>query len=360
MSGRDSSNEVPASWPILVLLCSLFFMSCGSSKRINTNADIDEGRPDGLIGRVEDKPSVAEAEESEFEYGLSPVFTDTVAVSQLLNFLASDELGGRDSGSTGIEEAAVYIESFFNKNGVSTYFASYRDTLTNYQKISYNLVGLVPGNDKELSKEYIIVGAHYDHIGTIGSSTNDSIANGANDNASGTVTVLELARYFGQRRTNKRSLLFVLFSAEEKGLLGSKHLANRLKEQDFELYAMLNFEMTGVPMPDKDYLLFLTGYNLSSLAEVSNKYAGENLIGYLPQAEQFQLFFRSDNYPFHQVFQVPSQTFCSFDFTNYDFYHKVGDEAWRLNYEHMTNVINKMIPVIQGIANNEENEIKYN
>ena len=328
----------------------LISLSCSSSKRLDTDSSIPEGRPDGLVARVEKNSSSAAAS----------VFSDSTTVGQTLDFLASDQLKGRDSGSDGIEEAAVYIESFFERNGVSPYFISYRDTLANYQPISYNIVGMVPGRDKELSKEYIIVGAHYDHIGVISSGANDSIANGANDNASGTVTVLELARYFGRNRSNKRSLMFVLFSAEERGLLGSTHLAKKLKEKDFNLYTMLNFEMTGVPMTDKDYLLYLTGFSISSLAEVANTYAGENLIGYLPQAEQFQLFQRSDNYPFHQVFQVPSQTFCTFDFTNYDFYHKVGDEAWRLDYNHMSKVINKMIPVIEGIANGNGTEIKYN
>ena len=96
------------------------------------------------------------------------------------------------------------------------------------------------------------------------------------------------------------------------------------------------------------------------MAEISNEYAGENLIGFLPQAKQFQLFQRSDNYPFHQEFNVPSQTFCTFDFTNYDYYHKVEDEAFRMDFSHMANVINKLIPVIEGIANSEEQQIKYN
>ena len=122
---------------------------------------------------------------------------------------------------------------------------------------------------------------------------------------------------------------------------------------------MLNFEMTGVPMNHSDYLLFLSGYELSNMAEIGNKYANENLIGFLPTAAQFQLFMRSDNYPFHQAFNVPSQTFCTFDFTNYDYYHKVGDETFRMNFAHMARVINKLIPVIEGIANADEQEIKY-
>ena len=120
-----------------------------------------------------------------------------------------------------------------------------------------------------MKDEYILIGAHYDHIGIIDPENGDNIANGANDNASGTISVLELARYFGTHKTNKRSLIFALFSAEEKGLLGSKHLAKKLKEEDLNLYTMLNFEMTGVPMNQKDYTVYITGYEMSNLAEVS-------------------------------------------------------------------------------------------
>ena len=336
----------------ILLACAILMASCGTSnKATSASVEVSENRPEGLVAKMED-PAPETARDSKS-------FTDSLQVKEILAFLSSDELEGRDSGSAGIEAAATYIESYFKKNRVKKFFNSYRDTLINYNVPSYNIVGLVPGRDKNLAQEFIIIGAHYDHIGIIGSATQDSIANGANDNASGTTTVMEIARYFGKRRTNKRSLLFVLFSAEEKGLLGSAHLAKRLKEEGLNLYTMLNFEMTGVPMNHSDYLLFLSGYELSNMAEIGNKYADENLIGFLPTAAQFQLFMRSDNYPFHQAFNVPSQTFCTFDFTNYDYYHKVGDETFRMNFGHMARVINKLIPVIEGIANADEQEIKY-
>jgi len=113
-------------------------------------------------------------------------------------------------------------------------------------------------------------------------------------------------------------------------------------------------------MINKDHLLYLTGYKLSNLAEVSNAYAKEKLIGYLPKAKEFNLFKRSDNYPFHEIFKVPSQTYCTFDFTNFEHYHKVGDEVDLMDFEHMANVVNKMIPVVEGIANSPVQEIKYN
>ncbi len=346
----------------LAILMGLLVLSCGTSKKA-TGVDngLSGNRPDGLTAKIEELPGKnnRSATASNNRKDRPSEFTDTIRIRDIMQYLTSDELRGREAGSEGIELAASYIESYFEDQGVQPYFSSFRDTLENFPLAAYNLVGLVPGNDKELSDQYIIIGAHYDHVGIIGSATQDSIANGANDNASGTATVLEMARYFGRNRTNKRSLLFVLFSAEEKGLLGSAHLAKRLKDEGLNLYTMLNFEMTGVPMTDKDYLLFLSGYELSNLASVCNDYAGENLIGFLEQAKQFQLFRRSDNYPFHQLFNVPSQTYCSFDFTNYDYYHKVEDEAFRMDYVHMVKVINKLLPVVEQIANSKEQEIKY-
>ncbi|MCG2461703.1 M28 family peptidase [Flavobacteriaceae bacterium F89] len=286
-------------------------------------------------------------------------FSSAGQIQNHMEFLASDKLQGRDTGSEGLEKAAEYIEYNFQKNNIAPYFSSYKDTLSNFDKPAYNVVGVVEGNDPVLKKEFIIVGAHYDHIGIIQAVNGDSIANGANDNASGTSIVLELARYFGRSKTNKRSIIFALFSGEEKGLLGSRHLAGRLKAQSVNLYTMLNFEMVGVPLVDKDYLMYLTGYEKSDLADISNKYAGEKLVGFLPTAKEFNLFQRSDNYPFHQDFNVPSQTFSTFDFTNFDFYHKVGDENSLMDFAHMANLVNRTIPVIEGIANAPTDEIKY-
>jgi Zn-dependent M28 family amino/carboxypeptidase len=133
--------------------------------------------------------------------------------------------------------------------------------------------------------------------------------------------------------------------------LGSWHLAKKLKEEKLDLYTMLNFEMVGVPLVNKDYLMYVTGYELSNLAGVGNRIVNANLIGYLPQAEELNLFKRSDNYPFYEEFKIPSQTFCTFDFTNFAHYHQVGDEADLMDFDHMATLVNKSIPLIEGIAN---------
>ncbi len=287
-------------------------------------------------------------------------FSSAPAIGAHMNYLASDQLAGREAGTPGIDLAASYIMDFFNEQGIRPYFSSYQDTLDNFQPPAYNIVGMLPGKDPDLRDELVLIGAHYDHIGTGKAQEGDSIANGANDNASGTSTVLELARYFARAGTNKRTLVFALFSAEEKGLKGSDHLARKMKAAGADLYTMLNFEMTGVPMKEKDYTVYVTGYKKSNIASISNTYAGENLVGFLPTAEGYNLFMRSDNYPFFQEYQIPAHTFCTFDFTNFDHYHKVGDEVQLMDFGHMAQVVNRMIPVVEGISNALTREIILN
>lgn len=343
---------------VLILFATALLLNCGSTQLVETTTANPPSTPSGPEGV---KGSVVEGvSEVNVSSDSDVTFTDAERVKTLMNYLASDDLKGRDSGSEGIEMAAKYIENHFKSYGITPYFESYRDTLSNYKKTSYNVVGVVEGNDPTLKNEYILVGAHYDHIGIITIDKGDAIANGANDNASGTATVMELARYFGTKKTNRRSLIFALFSAEEKGLLGSAHLAKKLKAQNLNLYTMLNFEMTGVPLRGKDYLVYITGYKKSNLAEISNGYAKENLVGFLPTAREYSLFQRSDNYPFHKEFGVPSHTYCAFDFTNFDHYHKVGDELSLIDFDHMATLVNKMLPVLEGISNANEQEIKVN
>ena len=285
-------------------------------------------------------------------------FSKPENVAKTLSFLASDDLEGRDSGSEGIEKASVFLENMLKENGVKPYFKTYRDTLSNFSKTSYNIVGYMEGKDAKLKEEFVIIGAHYDHIGKILAVNGDEIANGANDNASGTTAVTEVMKYFAKHKNNKRSILFVFFSAEEKGLLGSKHLAKKLKAENMDLYFMFNFEMIGVKMNRDDMLLYLTGFGRSNMAQIMNEYAGEKLIGYIPAETQYQLFRASDNYPFYTEFDVPAQTVSTFDFENFDFYHQPDDEFELMDTVHMTNVINKTIPVLEKMMNADTKEIQ--
>ena len=279
------------------------------------------------------------------------------SVSQTLKTLAHDDMQGRESGTKGGDKAGKYLAELLQQYNVKPYFKTYRDTLSNFQGTAFNVVGFIEGNDPVLKNEFIILGAHYDHIGiTKDGIDDDFINNGANDDASGVTAVAELAKFFGANKTNKRSVLIAFFAAEETGLLGSFHLAAKLKKQNFNLYTMLNFEMIGVPM-QADYTAYITGFNKSNMANKINEYSGKKLVGYLPMEFQYQLFMRSDNFPFYKEFNVPSQTVCTFDFSNFDYYHHVKDEFEVMDIPHMTSFIQDMIPIVEQMTNSETKEI---
>ncbi|MCH4823924.1 M20/M25/M40 family metallo-hydrolase [Gramella lutea] len=284
-----------------------------------------------------------------------------VSVSEIkedLDFLSSDKLAGRETGSEGIEKAAEYIEAHFKEIGVTPYFENYRDNFKIEDKDAFNVVGWLEGKDEELKNEFIIIGAHYDHIGHGKPVDGDEIANGANDNAAGTIGVMHIAEQLSKINDNKRSVIFALFSGEEMGLKGSKHLAEKLKKEDLALYTMINLEMIGVPMKAKDYMAYITGFEKSNLATKFNEYSEKEVLGFLPQAEQMNLFKRSDNYPFYEQFGIPAQTICTFDFSNYPYYHHVDDEAEFLDTEHMADLIENLMPALHQMANTADKEIK--
>lgn len=291
-----------------------------------------------------------------FAQETSPKIT-TDFLKETLTYLASDELKGRKTGSKGIEDAALYIEKIFAENHLQPYFKTYRDSFEVKDKIGYNLVAFKEGSDPDLKDEFIMLGAHYDHIGVLEKAVEDDfIANGANDNAAGTTSVVALAKYFSTIET-KRSIMFVLFSAEEEGLVGSKHLAQRLKEQKADIYTLLNFEMIGVPLEGKEYKAYLTGYKKSNLGEKVNQYAKENVLGFFPKAKEFKLFMRSDNYPIYKALSIPAQSLSTFDFSNYDYYHHVKDETKFLDFVHMQDLLQSLIPAIETMANTKTKEI---
>ena len=286
--------------------------------------------------------------------------TSEASVRSSMEYLASNELRGRETGTEGIEKAAVYIENRFKEAGIKPYYETYRDSFEVRGLNGYNVVGFLEGNDPVLKKEFVILGAHYDHVGLEKAVNGDSIANGANDNAAGTIAVIELAKHFAGEKNNKRSMLFILFSAEEMGLQGAKHISSRLKTEGLDLYSLVNFEMIGVPMKNREFLAYLTGYENSNMAEKFNEYADAKVLGFLPQAKEYSLFQRSDNYPFFQEFKVPAQTISTFDFTNYEYYHHVSDEAEKMDFVHMAYLIDNVIPGIKGMVNSASREIKMN
>jgi len=287
---------------------------------------------------------------------VTPEITEK-AIRASMEYLTSDELEGRATGTEGLEKAAVFIENYLKSNGIKPYFKTYRDSFKLNDLDGYNIVGVIEGNDPKLKNEYIILGGHYDHIGKGKVVEGDSIANGANDDASGTIAAMEFGRYFAQTKSNKRSILITLYDAEELGLKGSAHLAKRLKDKGVNVYTMINFEMIGVPRASTAPMAYMSGYERSSLAETLNKYAGEEVVGFFDRAKKMNLFMRSDNFPFFKELNIPAHAISTFDFTNYDYYHHVDDEADKMDYEHMVNFINKMIPALEGMMNAPTKEV---
>ena len=290
-----------------------------------------------------------------------PYQANQAELTHTLKYLTSDELEGRDSGSKGIEMAANYLEGVLKESNIKPYFSSYKDTLTTFKDgIAYNVVGFIEGNDPVLKNEIVIFGAHYDHIGRVKNAVDgDDIANGANDNAAGTTILSEVAKYIAHKKNNKRSALIVFFSAEEKGLLGAYHLADKMEKNNPNFYAMLNFEMLGVPM-NKDFKTYLTGYKRSNMAEKINAYTNQNFVGYLPMETQYRLFMASDNFPFFLKYNFPAHSISSFDFENYKFYHHPKDEFEKMDTTFMTKIVNDITPAIDAMLNSETKEIKLN
>ena len=270
--------------------------------------------------------------------------------NEIISILASDKFEGRNPGQKGFDLASEYVENFLKENNIRPYFTdTYKDPVMVRGKNSNNVVGLI--GDKTNGKEFILLGAHLDHLGKSNSKV-DSVYNGANDDASGVTAVLEIARSLAQKEQNK-NIIVALFTGEESGLIGSRSLAKKLKAENINLKYMLNFEMIGKTMTDKPGQVYVTGHAKSNLAEEMNKAAGSEFVIFSKVEIENNLFRRSDNYAFYEQFGIPAQTFSSFDFINYAYYHELKDEVGELDIANMNEIIRKSILSIQTLLDSE-------
>ena len=268
----------------------------------------------------------------------------------ILFTLASDDMKGRDSKSGGYAKAAGFVEDYFQKHNIQPFYPAYRDSLMTDSLWSYNVVGSIGKYDP--NKKTVLIGAHLDHIG-IKEQEGDSIYNGANDNATGSTAVLQIARFLSQKEW-KQNVVVALFADEEKGLKGAYHLAERMKKEQVDLAYMVNFEMLGITLTTGANQVYMTGYNLSDMADKMNAFS-PNFVQFLPQAKEYNLFRRSDNYAFYEAFGVPAQTLSTFDFKNYGHYHKAGDEAEKMEVDNMNTVIGTAAYTIAKLLDEEVN-----
>jgi hypothetical protein len=212
---------------------------------------------------------------------------------------------------------------------------------------TWNVIGVLPGADAKLSSEAVLLSAHMDHIGVGTGQTGDQIYNGADDDASGVVAVLELARALaGAGARPKRTTYFVLFGSEEKGGHGAQYFLSRPPVALARMVANLEFEMIGRPDPKVAAdTLWLTGYERSNLgAELARQ--GARLV---PDPHPEQNFFqRSDNYALARR-GVVAHTVSSFGL--HPEYHQPGDDIEHIDFAHMTRAINSMVAPVRWLVN---------
>ena len=211
-----------------------------------------------------------------------------------------------------------------------------------------NVVGYLPGRDSKLAAEKVIFSGHYDHLGIIKPVAGDPIANGADDDASGTTAVVALAEYFKKRRDNARSLIFVAFTAEEIGGFGARYFSKQLDPK--EIVAMFNIEMIGKEAKFGPKTAFITGYDKSDFGKLlqANLQGTEFKFEPDPYPEQ-NLFYRSDNATL-ALLGVPAHTISTDQIPTDKLYHSVDDEVSSLDVKNMTNVISAIAQSATGIV----------
>ncbi len=198
----------------------------------------------------------------------------------------------------------------------------------------FNIIGVLEGRSKK--DEYVVVSAHYDHLG-LKSSGSDKIYNGADDDASGVSAVLALAEYFKAKGTNERTIVFVTFTGEEAGMLGSTYFGTQIDASNY--VAGINIEMIGKESKFGSKTAWLTGFDRSDFGKIIQK----NLEGtayklYPDPYTGYNLFFRSDNASMAKL-GIPAHTFSTGPLDNDKHYHKVSDEAETLNVTTITETI---------------------
>ncbi len=294
--------------------------------------------------------------------GPAPAPVREADVRAELSALADDSMEGRMTASPGSYRAARFIAARFAEFGLapagdSGYFQrvpiggskaepTLLDSLPGAPRLGYNLIGIVHGSDSALKDQVVLVDAHYDHLGIGAPVAGDSIYNGADDDGSGTVAVLEIARALGHGPAPKRTVVFATTTGEEEGLLGTRwYLAHPALPLE-KMVANLEIEMIGRP----DSLAggrgkgWLTGFERSTMGP-SFKAAGLPIVAD-PRPDQ-HFFQRSDNIAYAER-GIPAHTLSSFNL--HSDYHQPSDEVSRVDFRHMTAVVQAGVDAVRLLA----------
>lgn len=203
-----------------------------------------------------------------------------------------------------------------------------------------NVVGVIPGKSKK--DEYVVFSGHYDHLGIGKPDKNqDSIFNGANDDAAGTTAIMMLAKYFSQAKNNERTLVFVAFTAEEIGGFGSRYFSKQMNPDN--VMAMFNIEMIGTESKWGTNSAYITGYEKSDMGKILQANLEGSRFRFEPDPYPKQnLFYRSDNATLAEL-GVPAHTISTSKMeeapNNEPNYHKQSDEIGTLDMNNMAEII---------------------
>jgi len=278
-------------------------------------------------------------------------------MSETVRVLSSPEMGGRGLGTEGIDRAAAYLEESFRNNGLKPvdekYLQDWTEEIVGLRQTVRlkNIVGIVPGSDPVLSKECVVVGAHYDHLGTgwpeARAHQKGEIHPGADDNASGVGILIELARETVTAKEKPlRSLVFAAFTAEEAEKRGSRHFVERLGRYCADgALAMLNLDTTGRLSGDK---LYVIGWNSSMAWEPLLKEAASSS-GLSVELVREDLD-SSDQTSFHEA-GIPAVQFFS---GPHEDYHRPSDTPEKLNYGGMEKIVSFVSTVIGHLGRRTE------
>ncbi len=207
-----------------------------------------------------------------------------------------------------------------------------------------NVIAYIKGSDPTLSQELVVIGGHYDHLGVAPTGSGDRIYNGADDNASGTSGVLELAQAFASLAVPpRRSLVFVGFSGEEKGLLGSMALLKEKQLKEEQIAFMLNLDMIG-RNPNKPVEIVGDAYatTIKDAIDAANKDVGLKL--------DFKGTDYSGNSDHHSFFRRDIPMMFFFTGTHKD-YHQLSDHSDKLAFDRMEKIVRVSYGVLNRIAN---------
>jgi hypothetical protein len=280
----------------------------------------------------------------------------TIPVVGIMREHGADLLGAKDETEIAkIEKAEIRVPRLLGKTEIKI-------NLTKKTVNSFNVIGVLPGNDPQLKNEAIIIGAHYDHLGHGGSGSlavnSTDIHHGADDNASGTSAVIELARQFAKEKKNKRTLIFMAFSGEEEGLLGSKYYVDNPAWPLEKTVAMINLDMVGRLNDDK---LTIGGIGTASewkqLVNDTGIIPLEVIVGRTTSQMKlppfvFQLnedgFGPSDHSSFYSK-QIPVLFFFTGTHTDY---HKPTDTFEKINYEGLWRITYFVGKLVQAVDTN--------